>query len=81
MPKERDSVSAKDLKRPPGKKVSQAAFARFIGVDRSVVCRLVDKNILGPNGNARDWFIQYIAYNKGLAAGGRGSGLYPKTED
>jgi hypothetical protein len=75
MPKERDSVSPKDLRQPRGKKVSQLAFARFLGVDRSVICRLVDEGILGPNGNVRDWWLQYLSYLKGVAAGVRGRGF------
>lgn len=73
MPKHKEDVSSADVMK--GKKISQAAFARIIGVDRSVVCRLLEKEILGPEASGHVWLIQYIAYTKGIAAGRSGSGF------
>ena len=58
----------------PETKVSEANFARIIGVDRSVISRLCTRGVLSENYFLRAWILQLIAYYKGLAAGVRGSG-------
>lgn len=73
MPKHKEEVSSADVMK--GKKISQSAFARIIGVDRSVVCRLLEKKILGSEASGRVWLIQYVAYLKGVDAGRHGSGF------
>jgi DNA-binding transcriptional regulator YiaG len=59
-----------------GLKLSQAEFARIIGVDRAVVCRLLEKEILAPEGTGREWLLQYIAHLKGAAAGRSARGFF-----
>ena len=54
--------------------ISEADFARIVGVDRNVISRLCTRDVLIENHFLRTWIIQIISYYKGLAAGVRGSG-------
>jgi hypothetical protein len=59
---------------PKSEHCSQEEFARFVGLDQSRISRLLARRILTPAMPWRVWFLQFVAYTKGLAAGRRGSG-------
>jgi hypothetical protein len=54
--------------------VSQEEFARLVDVDHSRISRLLARRILTPAMPWRIWFLQFTAYQMGVAAGRKGSG-------
>ena len=59
---------------PKTEHCSQEEFSKLVGLDPSRISRLLARHILTPAMPWRIWFVQFVAYTHGLAAGRRGSG-------
>jgi hypothetical protein len=59
---------------PKTEHCSQEEFSILVGLDPSRISRLLARHILTPGMPWRIWFVQFVAYMHGLAAGRRGSG-------
>lgn len=54
--------------------VSQAAFARMVGVSAARISQLVSSGVLAPDGTAGDWLIAYCENLRSAASGRQSSG-------
>lgn len=58
----------------PHQEISQAQFARIMGVDRSVISRLCERRVLAPGVGFQVWYHSMTAYGIGYKSGRKASG-------